>query len=281
MPLLTIDDLHNASDVLDRLDDAKGMSALYTEYLAKMEDGGGHRAAGIHASEISKCYRQAVYTMIGQEKRFAKSDDMDEEEMKAWWRKILDHGHAIHAMIQGQFHGLANNSRSFITFEDEVKIRPGPDQIISNRWDLHSSCDGLFTMYAQNEVTQNYEPTLRLGLEIKSSKSSRFEKMKEPEAAHIEQIHVYMAALNIPIFWMVYFNKDNQNITPSQPPWLIRFDASLWTKLEKRFEMFNEHAAAGTLPDRMTGSHCGFCSYKWACEPPTRSSFRPLSPLRR
>ena len=230
------------------------------------------RTAGIHASEISKCYRQAVYTMRGEPKAF---DDKDDVEGKAYWKKVMDHGTWLHSMIQSHMHDLARCSKQIVTFQDEAVIHPDKQEV-ARKWNIHSSADGIFTFHERNPETWRFDPVLRVGLEIKSSKSDGFVKMMEPKPEHIEQVHVYMAVLDVPIFWIMYFDKDTQNITASKPPWLVRFDRKLWSKLEQRFENWNQHLAAGTLPDAMPGFHCGFCPYQLVCKP--KKAFKPRPP---
>jgi hypothetical protein len=275
MPLINISDLTQASDMLERMDEAKNLHSLYHQHLADLEDQGPKREMGIHASEISKCYRQAVYTMRGEEKRNEPGD----VEAKAYWKKVLDQGTYIHKMVQDHFGLMSFQSLGKMGFQKEVPISPFlahlDFQPIAVKWNLHSSADGVFTFFDRNPQTWEYIPRLRVGLEIKSASSSSFEKMKEPDPAHIEQVHVYMAALDIPMFWIMYFNKDNQNITPSTPPWLVHFDPFLWKKLEDRFASWQEHLRMNTLPEKMPGSHCTFCKYKWTCKPPDRKTFKP------
>lgn len=269
MPLLSTNDLL-APDALERIEEAKTLGNLYNEHLANLED--GHiRLPGIHASEISKCYRQAVYTMRGEPKKYNSKDGAED---KAYWKKVLDHGTWIHDMIQTHLHGMADASKQRITFQDEIKLRPDL-QPLAARWNIHSSCDGLLTFHERNPTTWRYDPTTRVGLEIKSASSSSFASLREPKPEHVEQVHLYMAVLDVPLFWVMYFDKNNQNVTPATPPWLVRFDQGLWNKMEARFATWEDHIAKGTLPDAMPGMHCGFCGYKTVCNPPAKKTYTP------
>lgn len=268
MPLATRADLLS-SDFIERLEDAQSLTSRYQHYLAKLEDNGPVRHPGIHASEISKCYRQAVYTMKAETKKHEQNRDTD---TKAYWAKVLNHGTSIHELVQGHFAGMAKASKGAMAFESEIKLHPDI-QPLAKKWNIFSSCDGLFTFLKRDPKTWRREPTLRLGLEIKSASDASFSKLKEPDPAHIEQVHVYMAVLDIPVFWLLYFNKNNQSTTPSSPPWLVVFDEKLWHKLEQRFASWNEHLANGTLPAAMPGMHCDFCGYQWTCRP-ARSGYQ-------
>jgi CRISPR/Cas system-associated exonuclease Cas4 (RecB family) len=269
MPLATIDDLLSP-DFLERLQDAQNLGSRYQKYLAKLEDSGPVRHPGIHASEISKCYRQAVYTMKGEEKRYEAERDT---ETKAYWAKVLNHGTSIHELLQKHFTGMAKDSERTLLFEDEIKLHPDI-QPLAKKWNIHSSCDGLFTFVERDPRTWRKKVTLRLGLEIKSASDASFSKTREPKPEHIEQVHIYMKVLDIPVFWLLYFNKNDQSYTPPSPPWLVTFDERLWGKLEQRFASWNEHIANGTLPAAMPGMHCDFCGYQWTCKP-KRSSYKP------
>jgi CRISPR/Cas system-associated exonuclease Cas4 (RecB family) len=234
----------------------------YDRYLVAAQstaDELSKRAPGIHASEISKCYRKAVYTMRGEEKR--EEGNLQE---RARWQRTFAQGHAIHRMIQSHFTNMAELSKRTLLFTDEVPISPDK-QALAAKWSIHSSCDGIFTFQERDASTWNYNPYIRVGLEIKSANANQFEALREPKPEHIEQVHVYMAVLDLPVTWVLYYNKNNQNITPATTPWLVRFNAKLWAKLESRFASWHEHLNAGTLPDAMPGSHCGFCPYTWTC----------------
>lgn len=261
--LLGIQDLEDAAPS-HLIEEAERLTSKYENYLAGKSDG-GKRKAGIHASEISKCYRMAVYTMRGEEKRKQEEDPQD----SARWQRTFDQGHAIHQMIQQHFRSMADNSGRSLRFEDEVPLHPNR-QPLAAKWNIHSSCDGIFTFQKRDPETWDMQPYIRMGLEIKSANANQFGSLREPKPEHIEQAHVYMAVLDLPIMWLLYFNKDNQNITPASSPWLLSFDRKLWERLERRFAGWNKHLEEGTLPDAMPGSHCGFCQYAWTCKPPGR-----------
>lgn len=235
----------------------EGLDDSYVEALATFDDS-KVRHAGIHASEISKCYRQAVYTMRGE----PKSPRTGSKNERAYWRKVLEHGHAIHSMLQHQFAKLGE--RVEVDFEEETPLAPDLQEL-AKKWNIHSSCDGIFTFYKK---TWKKKVLLRLGLEIKSASAQNFRALTAPPIDHVEQAHVYMAVLDLPAVWFVYFNKDTQSHTPSKPPWIVEFNETLWHKLEDRFAMFHEHVNAGTIPDAMPGSQCKFCPYVPSCKPP-------------
>jgi hypothetical protein len=76
-----------------------------------------------------------------------------------------------------------------------------------------------------------------------------------------------MAALDLPVIWFFYFNKGNQNTTPSSSPWLVFFTPAIWERLRSRAETALKAAETGEVPDKEEGSHCQFCPYSWQCKP--------------
>ena len=272
MPLASIADLQNL-DAPDLILEASELSNKYMRYLASAADT-AVRHPGIHASEISKCYRQAVYTMRAEPKHIVATDPNE----AGYWKKVMNHGHSLHDMVQGHFYKMAKDRGMQLDFQAEVPIHPETSSVAA-KWNIHSSCDGVFTFWKRDPATWNKEVHLRIGLEIKSSKDSIFEKRKEPEPAHIEQVHVYMASLDLPLFWVMYYNKNTESITPSTPPWLVLHNPRLWAKLEARFAGWHQHLANKTLPEAMPGIHCKFCPYTKSCNPPAVGMFMPKPKL--
>ncbi len=257
MPLLTIADLNQPEGALAPfLACAAGLSAAYESFLdEEIKQNGKNRPSGIHASEVSGCPRKVVYSLRGERR---------EPRAPPRWRRRFALGHAIHKMFQDDFERMARRSNFAYSFEPEVPISPEHGQVQAGMWDIHSHCDGVFTVR-----DGPFGPALvRVALEIKSTSADLVEKMQEPDPEHVEQAHVYMACLNGPRAWILYFNKGNQNYTPSDNRrFLVRFNPAIWGGLEKRFEAAHAHAATGTLPDRVESVVCEFCPFAWTCQP--------------
>lgn len=230
------------------------------------------REPGIHASELNSCKRQVVYTLFNTKKVKTVPSD---------WRKRFEIGHALHNMVQSHFELMAKRSEGRMTFTREVKVQ---DTELGRRLHLVSSCDGVFEMFHPGDDL----PYLRIGLEIKSEAPDEWAKLKEPRQKHVEQSHLYMKALDLPLVWYLYWNKGNQNYTATRHPFLAKYDPKVWAKLEKRAQECLDSADRNELPDREEGISCRWCPYAYTCEPTTVSSFsRPimktslLNPLRR
>lgn len=279
MRLVSIDDLAGPKEVVaDLIDRATTISQLYDDFV-EADEGDGHlRAAGIHASEISQCERRLVYTILGTAKKGT---------LKKTWRQRFTVGKHIHEMLQRDFYALARKSHGRIHFEAEVPISP-KYQEIAKELSIHSSCDGVLT-FRDDPMGP---ATLRVGLEIKTESHDQYEKLTAPKPEHIEQAHVYMRALDLPLLYFMYMNKGNQNNTPSIEPYLITYKPKIWDSIEDRcrrslataarFEALTreartegrlltkeeELAAFGSvLPPRKEGFHCTFCPYAHTCLP--------------
>lgn len=226
--------------------------------MARGDD--SHRPPGIHASEISSCMRQAAYTMLSTEKKgaFAVRDPL------FWWRKF-EAGKALHAQIQGQMHRWGRAEKYLVDFQDEVPITPYTSQTAA-QYNIHSSCDGIFT-FREVQSDGTLADVARLGLEIKSASYLEFPKITQPKPEHVRQAHLYMACLDLPACWLMYYNKGNENITETRGRFLVVFDWAAWGELEFRIHSVHESVNSGGLPEKEEGSHCQFCKYAWVCRP--------------
>lgn len=260
----------------DMLELAGKLSTLYDDFLDNFEEKGAVRHPGIHASEIVSCVRKSFYCLNEAEKRPTTSKV---------WTKRFQIGHAIHEMVQTHFRRMAarENAKVYVsnlakangwhlTFESEVKVAPEFQELAAH-YQIYSACDGIFTF----RQSADSPPFLRVGLEIKSESPDGFEKLKAPKPVHVEQMHIYMAALDLPIAWFFYFNKGNQNNTPSTGPWMIQFDHSIWMKLELRINAAIQAAIAGVEPPREEGLQCEFCPWSYLCNPKFLNRNKPKS----
>lgn len=256
MGLVTLADL-NAPDVEEHLARASQISKMWDQYIADDPGNAHERRPGIHASEVSGCKRKIVYNLLAYEKRGQISKN---------WRQRFAVGHAIHEMIQKDFYGMAKKSGGSLLYHAERDIIIAPErQEMAAKWHITSSTDGVFSF-----IDEPGGPiTLRVGVEIKTEAADGFEKLKAPKPEHVDQAHVYMACLDVPVFWLLYINKNNQNNTGSDGPFLIKFDPARWARLEAKFQECHDFAWKGELPDREESMVCQFCAYSYTCQPPS------------
>jgi hypothetical protein len=288
--LLTTADLKTQTDLRWATDLMGMLSWKYEEFIKNDVNGYSYtvsagpesdRKPGIHGSEISGCQRRLVYGIATERRPEGTNVNM---------RMRFRLGTAVHAMLQDEFRRLClqgpfigpGNVYYAMSFEAETKIIPSIGGPAADHG-IDSSSDGIFTFYAAvNEPEPHWEACLRFLLEIKTKSKDEFEKMKAPDKDHIEQTHLYMGCLDLPITWLLYYNKSNSNFTKPVAPYAFRFNEKLWSELEMRFLRSNSMAAMGQLPDRTEGMHCGWCPFTWTCQPSIlpqlRSSSMPVAP---
>jgi hypothetical protein len=243
--------------------------ATDTEAHSYQVDIGGERkrAPGIHASEISNCQRVMVYSLRDVERKSVDAAVGDTN-----MRQRFGMGHAIHAMLQDDFKRMCERFNGALTFRDEVKIDPSLGSV-AEYWGMHSSCDGEFTFWYDSK------PYIRIGVEIKSMSAPEFDKLLRPKPEHLEQTCLYQAALDLPLMWLIYYNKSNSNWTNSEPPYLFQFDEHLWsTHLQPRFHEAHTNAKTNALPPREEGQYCRWCPFAWTCQPPSLVSRQQRGP---
>ncbi len=265
MSLVRISDLQ-LPNVETHVREATRISDLHEEWFAKGRENNS-RVPGVHASEVSSCQRKMVYSMRGEKKTNAPNAHM---------KRIFSVGHMAHDLFQKEFHKFASASGGRVTFNHEIPIDPFTNAM-GGKWEIYSSCDGIFTHWSIPEPNEPPVPILRMGLEIKSMNPDEYKTLTTPKPEHVEQAHVYMACLDLPLMWMLYFNKSNFQYTKAEGAFLVRFNPALWASLERRFEVAHMHVLNQTLPDRDEGFHCSFCSYQDACGPLTQRSFKPVN----
>jgi hypothetical protein len=266
MPLLTISDLDQPFEVLKaHYDRVQQLGSMYSSYIASDDDtytynvfkgSSSSRAVGIHASEVSGCLRRLVYGVAGFERRVApESNDVN---MQMRFRL----GTAAHAMLQNDWQRIAKKTGGWLSFEDEVHINPSL-QPLAEEWNIHSSCDGIFIFHdsaGQQEI--------RVGLEIKTEANDGYTSLTSPRPKHIEQTHVYMAVLDLPLMWLLYYNKNNSNFMQPYAPFLFKFDKNLWENtLSIRFAKAHHLAGQRILPDKDEGFDCKWCPFSYHCQP--------------
>jgi len=276
MPLVTIADLQTVGgDKAQYVKYVEQLSRLWEQWKAQQSGsykievdffGEQGREQGIHASEASGCMRKMVYGIMGTERKVLP----DQKDLNM--QRRFDLGTLFHALAQYEFEELCKWLRSGgteIYFTPEVKVHPSLGGA-AQQWNIHSHCDGIFDFCHQGQRF------LRLGLEIKTESAPQYEKLKGPRDYHQDQTCIYMASLDLPLLWILYYNKSNSLYTQTEAPWLFQFDQRLWeTKLVPRFTAATQMAQAGQLPQRQEGKPCNWCAFAHTCNPNYLRGGRP------
>jgi hypothetical protein len=284
MALAQIKDLNGPpEEVARRIEQAKKLSELYDSFIAFDQEDSHDRPPGIHASDLYPCARKAVYAVLDIPKK---------NRISKFWKQRFKVGHAIHDMVQKDFHKMARQqvkeeAQTFafhiaremncrMTFEDEAEIKPSL-QPLAAHYNIHSSCDGIFSFFDLDTD----ELVLRVGLEAKSKSQDEYAKLKVPEGQHARQAIVYMACLDLPLMWFFYMNKSNQNNTNSNAPWLMVWQPELWNEVAGRCSDVLAAAAVNELPPREVTVVCEFCPWAYTCQPPNVMKDYVRPPTRR
>jgi len=277
--LVTIEDL--SGDITEALREIEALGPLYEEFKKNddkyreiiLEIGGdGSRSVGVHASEVSGCLRKMVYSMSEVDKK-VRSEDADVN-----MRMRFQLGHVLHALVQSDVQHMCAETMGEMVFEDEVKISPELGGT-AEQYNVHSHSDGVFT-----KLDKEFNPTLRVNFEIKTMSGPEYDKLTKPKPEHVEQAHVYMKCLDVPVTWFFYYNKSNSNWTKPRAPFLITFDHKIWDRIENRIKRAYKYIGDGELPNREEGRPCGWCPFASKCNPmylklrSTKSSGRKAPP---
>jgi CRISPR/Cas system-associated exonuclease Cas4 (RecB family) len=162
-----------------------------------------------------------------------------------WSHGYFELGHLIHNLVQGKLYRRLGDR-----FQSEVPI-----QIPS--LNIGGSADGV--------IDRKYV------LEIKTIGAKSYSSLRAPKRAHIDQVHLYMMALNIPRALILYVNRDNL----ATKEFFVRFDAKHLTRLLGRIAEIENKLDADQLPDREVDPYdCGECKYAHVCRPQVAS--KPL-----
>lgn len=182
-----------------------------------------------HPSALSRCKRAIYYDRIGT-------------EPKSCWNldslMYFDLGHALHDMVQKRLSDVMPNFRPEVTVEfKELKI--------------YGHCDGV----AGDEDWI---------IEIKTVGSSGFGSIIKPKKDHVEQVHCYMAGLDIPRAQIMYVNRDNGLVKVFK----VYFDDEVWARVVSVIAKVEEAVEANEPPEReISRWTCRTCKFKHVCEP--------------
>lgn len=211
------------------------------------------RPAGIHASEVASCLRKAQYTYFGAEKKHRST---------AYWSRILRMGEATHNLLQDEFRYL--NGNSGLKAEVEVNINPKTSET-ARKYNVYGHADVVLTVRDCMDSSLD----MKILVEIKSISEKGFEELKSPKAEHVQQAMLYMKCLDIPVGWIIYWNKGTQVLSEPEAPFIFPFKESVWNIVENRIlKVINSTSfSQQSLLDREEGMHCKFCSYAHLCQP--------------
>jgi CRISPR/Cas system-associated exonuclease Cas4 (RecB family) len=135
-----------------------------------------------------------------------------------------------------------------ILVDEEIKVTYSDPPI-------EGTADGIINWYGDKLI------------ELKSISSEGFhyrQIYKKPKDEHYRQAQIYMQCLNLDSGFVIYENKNNQEILPIY----IEKDQSFIDKLFKKYREFYGNFVRQSIPDRpykRTSSNCSSCDLASLC----------------
>jgi hypothetical protein len=191
---------------------------------------------GFHPSNTNECPRYLVYLFRGV---------ILPASHNARTQRIFDNGHAVHDRLYKYFRGMG------ILVKEEVPIR-NPEHLPIP---VEATADGIIEWNGQKVI------------ELKSISDVGFmhrRLMKKPKDEHYRQIQIYMACLQIEEGYVIYENKNTQNILVLP----VKHDKVFTDKLFKKYGKIYQAYKDGKLPKRYkspTTGHCQYCAIRDKC----------------
>jgi CRISPR/Cas system-associated exonuclease Cas4 (RecB family) len=156
--------------------------------------------------------------------------------------RIFDNGHAVHDRLYKYFRECG------ILVAEEIPVS----------WDdppIQGTADGIIDLHGHRLI------------ELKSISAEGFayrQMAKKPTDDHFRQAQIYMKCLNLDTGFVIYENKNNQQILPV----FIERDDSFLDKLFKKYKKIYGNYVKGEIPEhpyRISSKNCSSCDLKDHC----------------
>jgi CRISPR/Cas system-associated exonuclease Cas4 (RecB family) len=156
--------------------------------------------------------------------------------------RIFDNGHAVHDRLYGYLRemGILVHEEIPVSYEDPP---------------IQGTADGVIDLFGHRLI------------ELKSISAEGFEYRRlahKPSDAHYRQAQIYMQCLDLDSGFVIYENKNNQQILPIY----IERDAKFIDKLFNKYKKIYKNFLEGDMPDRpykRTSKHCASCDLEAHC----------------
>lgn len=156
--------------------------------------------------------------------------------------RIFDNGHAVHDRLYSYFREMG------ILVEEELPVSNDDPPI-------QGTADGIIDLDGHKLI------------ELKSISAEGFQYRQlshKPSDDHIRQANLYMHCLNLDSGFVIYENKNNQQILPIY----IERDDVFLDKIFKKYRKIYQAVLDGKMPDRpykRTSKHCAKCDLAPQC----------------
>jgi CRISPR/Cas system-associated exonuclease Cas4 (RecB family) len=192
------------------------------------------RVDGFHPSYTNQCARYWVYLFRGVEV---------ESTFTPQTYRIFDNGHAVHDRIYSYLSGMG------ILLKEEVPISYDDPPI-------SGTADGVINFHGEKLI------------ELKSISDAGFAYRKtynKPKDDHIRQAQIYMKCLDLDSGFVIYENKNNQEILPIYMERDDIFIEKLFTKYRKIHKSFIDDVLPVRPYKSIDSKQCVSCNAKDFC----------------
>jgi len=203
------------------------------EQLLKKNETVYKKVSGFHPSYTNQCSRYWYYLFEGVD----VTPDFSPQTLR-----IFDNGHAVHSRLYSYFRDMG------ILVDEEIPVTYADPPI-------EGTADGIINWYGDKLI------------ELKSISSEGFhyrQIYKKPKDEHYRQAQIYMQCLNLDGGFVIYENKNNQEILPIY----IEKDQDFIDKLFKKYREFYGNFVRQSIPDRpykRTSKNCSSCDLAALC----------------
>jgi CRISPR/Cas system-associated exonuclease Cas4 (RecB family) len=211
----------------------KSLNDGIDEHLEKRNTSVFKQVSGFHPSYTNQCSRYWYYLFTGVNVQSSFSPQT---------YRIFDNGHFVHNRLYGYFREMG------ILLEEEIAVKWSTPPI-------EGTADGIIDWGGRKLI------------ELKSISSEGFHYRKlynKPKDEHYRQAQIYMKCLDLDSGYVIYENKNNQEILPIY----IEKDNKFIDKLFKKYTEFYNNYLNNQIPERpykRTSENCSSCDLAGLC----------------
>ena len=203
------------------------------DHLSERNEVSFKKVNGFHPSYTNQCKRYWYYMFEGVN---------TEVDFRPQTYRIFDNGHAVHDRLYKYFREMG------ILVNEEIPVNYSSPPI-------EGTADGIINWYGEKLI------------ELKSISSEGFhyrQIYKKPKDEHYRQAQIYMECLNLDSGFVIYENKNNQELLPIY----IEKDQVFIDKLFKKYREIYGSFVQQIIPERpykITSKHCQSCNVRSLC----------------
>lgn len=203
------------------------------DHLSKRNAPAFKQVKGFHPSYTNQCSRYWFYLFNGVSVETSFSPQT---------HRIFDNGHSVHDRLYSYFRDMG------ILINEEIPVQ-------NDNPPIEGTADGIINWYGEKLI------------ELKSISSEGFhyrQIYKKPKDEHYRQAQIYMQCLDLDGGFVIYENKNNQEILPIY----IDKDQAFIDKLFAKYRDIHSNYVNQTIPQhpyKITSKNCQSCDLRSLC----------------